>query len=471
MIKNYALSNDTVEPMGTINEGDEITYTILLRNTGLSDLTNVSFTDNVPAGASPPGLTVTAINTTQGTAPAPSNTIVINDIGTIAAGDSVTITITGIANGVGTVVNQATVSTDQLDDTLSDGDGDPDNGDQPTEFPVLPPDEAGEPVLTLSKRVELTGDANSDDQVNPGEQVRFTLVVQNIGSAAASDVRLEDDLTTVNGTLVDNSVNTSQGSVVTEIPLLVNLGDLPPGGSTIISFLMLAGEPGELFNQAIVRDADEHTAEDDASVPVVVFEPFDPPFGRKVVNDDGLPELEWTMVWINPNVQYTMPLRVVDPVPNNSDYVVGSLECFPNGVSTQTLCEFDEVNQQVVFEGLIGPDPGATDADSADNEIVIVFRTEVRNFSQVVNNQGQVNWDEDGNGSLDDNTDGSQTPNPSDDPGTDDLDDPTSWTPPIYIIPVDPKNIPTLSEWMLVLYVLLLAFTLAWHLRRRQSLD
>ena len=95
--KNYALTEDNVDPAGTINDGDEVTYTLVIANTGQETLTNVDFADMVPAG--PTGMDVTDITTTQGTAPAASNDIRIDDIGAIAPGDSVLISITGGREG------------------------------------------------------------------------------------------------------------------------------------------------------------------------------------------------------------------------------------------------------------------------------------------------------------------------------------------------------------------------------------
>ncbi|MCB1813454.1 MAG: IPTL-CTERM sorting domain-containing protein, partial [Candidatus Competibacteraceae bacterium] len=287
----------------------------------------------------------------------------------------------------------------------------------------------------------------------------------------------------------DDETTTSMGTAVS-IPVLANDSDpdndpltitgvtQPPTGQGSVAINIADGTltytPAPGFSGITtftytISDGQGNSDTVTVTVTVTALDPFDPPYGQKVVNDAGLPELEWTLVWINPNAQYTMPLRVVDSVPNNSVYVAGSLACFANGVSTQTRCEFDAVNQQVIFEGLIGPDSGATDAASADNEIVIVFRTRIRNLAQAISNQAEVNWDADGNGSLTDNTDGSQIPHISDDPGTSAADDSTIWVPPPILRPSQVQAIPTLSEWMLLLYAALLGVTLSWHLRRQRK--
>ncbi|UHD18276.1 DUF7933 domain-containing protein [Thiocapsa bogorovii] len=439
--KTYALSGDLVAPAGTINVGDQITYRVVLLNTGQVDLTNLVFADEVPLGLDPPGVSVTGVTTTQGTAPAPvGNTIEIGDIGTLAPGASVLITITGIANAAGEVVNQARASSDQLGSTPSDGDGNPDNGAQPTVFPVVPAGEVGAPGLSLAKRAVLIDDANSDGLVNPGETLRFTLVAFNQGSAMARDVRLSDRLEDARvGTLLVESVTTSQGAVSSLSPLEVNLGDLAPGASATVTYLVTADEPGLLRNEATIRDDSGDSDTDTVEIPVEVFDPFDPPTGRKVVSDADRPELEWTMVWLNPNAAYVMPIRVVDPIPANSTFVDGSLECLVEGVSETSVCEYDAAALQVVFEGRIGPDPGATGADDAANEIVIVFRTRIQDSRRPVVNQAFANWDEDGNGSVDDD----QTPVTS--------GGPTRWN------PTSPTAIPAVSVWGLLLCMILMA--------------
>jgi hypothetical protein len=76
-----------------------------------------------------------------------------------------------------------------------------------------------------------------------------------------------------------------------------------------------------------------------------------------------------------------------------------------------------------------------------------------------VSNQGFAFWDENGDGSLHP----SQRPRPSDDPNTPAVNDPTTWRPmtqPAHAIPV-------MSDWGRVLYPLLIAVILLWHLRRQ----
>lgn len=314
--KRVALTND-LNNNAEINPNDEVTYTITLTSTGEKPLTNVTFADDVPTGVTPAGITVTAINTSKGTAPAPSNHIRINDIGSLAVNETVTITIVDTVNGTGMVSNQANVNSTELGDILSDGDSDTDNGAQPTTFPV------------------------------------------------------------VNNTL------------------------------------LIA------------------------------------PVGKKVVISSGLPELEWTVMWINPNTD-SMLIRVTDVMPENSKYVDGSLQCQPQGSSTQTYCRFDDATQHIIFEGMIGADEGAFDAQTAVNEIVFTFRVTVTDIMKEVRNQAQAQWDSNNNSSFDDEHSVVFT----DDPSTHQPTDPTVsvWIPES----IRPEKINTLSTWAWLLLMILI---------------
>ncbi len=69
---------------------------------------------------------------------------------------------------------------------------------------------------------------------------------------------------------------------------------------------------------------------------------FDPPFGIKTVNASGLPELTWTMVWINGSNIVALNAAVSDPIPLGTGYVAGSLSCTPASLlTTTTVCLYE----------------------------------------------------------------------------------------------------------------------------------
>jgi len=89
-----------------------------------------------------------------------------------------------------------------------------------------------------------------------------------------------------------------------------------------------------------------------------------------------------------------------DPIPANSTYVAGSLTCDATGASTTTRCVYDSTHNEIVWEGTIAPDPGATNADEAQNEVVITFSTTTTGQSV---NTACAQWDENGDGLVDQN--------------------------------------------------------------------
>ena len=161
-----------------------------------------------------------------------------------------------VVGAAGTFVNQATVESDQTPPVFSDGNGDRMDGTQPTEFSAVEVPGAGVPDLDVEKRWVLSSDVNGDGLVNPGDTLIYTVYVSNVGSAYGTDVRFSDEIP-IDTTLVSGSVSTSQGVVVTEDPVLVNIGIMDPGGVVTISFQVMVdlGTPDGtiISNQGTVR--------------------------------------------------------------------------------------------------------------------------------------------------------------------------------------------------------------------------
>jgi uncharacterized repeat protein (TIGR01451 family) len=134
---------------------------------------------------------------------------------------------------------------------------------------------------------------------------------------------------------------------------------------------------------------------------------FDPPFGIKTVNAQGLPVLTWTMVWINNANHVPIAAAVHDPIPNGSTYVAGSLTCTPSGTSTTNTCVFEAPSVtfprgRIVWSGVIVDDFGATTALAAANEITIVYSVTVSSSVNSVRNIATIDSDLNGNGNTDD---------------------------------------------------------------------
>jgi fimbrial isopeptide formation D2 family protein/uncharacterized repeat protein (TIGR01451 family) len=464
--KSVALTGDVVAPAGTINVGDEVTYTIVIMNTGSTDLTNVNFADTFPDAV-----------TVTGTSPNASfmGQTVTASFDVIPAGASETITVTGTANAVGTHVNQGVVDSDETEPTMTDGNTDPSDGEQPTVIVVVDEGEEGAPQLVATKTVAILTETNGDGLLNPGESIRYTIVVQNQGSTAATNVVLTDELPDEYTTLGPGGVTTSQGIVVTDFPTLtVNIGTLEPGASATITvdLVVNADTPSgtELVNQGTVTDAegdevitddstdddgvdctsetagncnDADTANDDpTTIPVVEPPVYNPPAGIKTVDSMTWPDLTWRVVWINSGNNTPLTTLVTDPIPANTTYVDGSLTCEPQGSSVTVTCAYEPTTNTIIWEGTLGPDLGATDEATAANEVVITFQTTAAQGVASLENQACAQWDADGDGFIGDDVEAGQPPVCSDDPDTPDPDDPTDWLAPDLTI--DKTGPPTL---------------------------
>jgi uncharacterized repeat protein (TIGR01451 family) len=93
-----------------VNNQSNITYTITVTNNGPSPAANVTVTDNVPAGT-----TFVSATPTQGTCPQAGGVVTCN-IGMMASGANVTVTMLVMVTGFGpTVTNTATVASSVTD--------------------------------------------------------------------------------------------------------------------------------------------------------------------------------------------------------------------------------------------------------------------------------------------------------------------------------------------------------------------
>ncbi len=462
--KTVTLSSDTVAPTdGTINIGDEITYTIRLINLGSAALHNVTFTDSIPAS-----VTITGVNNANWTAP---SSTVTAQFPVLEAGASQVITITGTVAHEGETANQGIAGSDEVPRVLTDSDPDLSNGEQPTTFVAVVQGGAGTPALDLLKRVELIGDTNGDGLLNPGETFRYNMILSNTGSALARGVSVDDQIPD-HVTLVAGSVRTSKGAVVSDSPVSINIGDLAVGESVNIHFDVRVNSDVPLgtilSNQAIATDNSGNSVvsddpsindgvdcvlsalncndgdggnDDPADILISGARIFDPPSAYKsgTLGKDNI--ITWRQVWINNGNAQAVGVRIIDPIPEHSTFVQGSLVCTPSGSSSTTACQYDAVNNRIIWQGSIGADLGATNEDDAQNEVVIEFQTLVEDQVSFISNQTVGYWDRDGDGFIDDDISSGQVAITSE-----------------AQVPLR-VAIPTLSQWGMLLLVFLISLS------------
>jgi len=253
--KRVELLNDGASP-GVVDPGDTLRYTITVYNNGSVDATGAVLRDAVPAnttyvadstflnglpvgrpdgGASPLAASVD-ISSSDLTPPLPGA-----GAGTLTAGQSAVLTFDLRVNDgtpSGTLIsNQAVVGTAERPDLLTDGDGDPATGPEPTVVVVGDVQRLG-----ITKDVVVVGGGAAI----AGATVEYTVRVTNIGSVPARNVVLTDDLAADSpGYLayVDGSARldgSSAGVAVTGTVITADFetsnGPLAPGAVTELRF-------------------------------------------------------------------------------------------------------------------------------------------------------------------------------------------------------------------------------------------
>ena len=253
--KRVALSVDLGSP-GIVDPGDVLRYTITVQNSAATPATGVVLTDSVPAnttyvadstllngmpvgqpdgGVSPlaAGINVSSSDLTP-PLPGPG-------AGTISPGASAVLQFDLRVNPgtpAGTVIsNQAVVASAELPDLLTDGDGNPATGPEPTVVVV-----GDGQQLSITKQVTVVGGGAA----LPGAELEYVVRVGNIAAVPALGVVITDDLdapqpgqlayvsgsATMNGSAAGVTV---AGSTITA-DYAATYGALEPGATVVLRF-------------------------------------------------------------------------------------------------------------------------------------------------------------------------------------------------------------------------------------------
>lgn len=253
--KSVVIQVDISSP-GLVDPGDVLRYTIAIHNNGAIPATGVDLTDSVPAnttyvadsltlngepvgrpdsGVSPlaAGIPVSSSDLTP-PVPAAGN-------GVLTPGESAVVQFDlRVNDGVpsGTLIsNQAVVGTAELPDLLTDGDGNPATGPEPTIVVI-----GDAQQVSISKQVAVVGGGPAI----AGATLEYVVTVVNIASVPAFQVKITDDLdmpepgrlayvdqsATMNGLANGITVN---GSLITA-DYFAAYGPLAPGESIVLRF-------------------------------------------------------------------------------------------------------------------------------------------------------------------------------------------------------------------------------------------
>ena len=401
---------------GDITPGDTLAYTYVITNMGDMTLTGVTLDDVIPNGLTHNGNTSI---TGAGNAVNVVGSAISGTIPSLAPGESVTVTVEFTVDGpplfdtdadltTETFVTQAVADSNETESVLSDGNGDPLDGNQPTSF-VAVDGVAGAPLMDVEKRWSLAVDGDGDGLVDPNDTLEYTITVVNSGSAPADNVQL-DDAIPANTSLVVGSVTTSQGIVVTEDPIAVNIGDVDPGTLVTVIFRVTVdgGTPDGtiLENQATAsgdnfadEDSDDNGNDNDGINPTLtpvdagggagspvglVLDLVDSTEASTAGNDGAIGEIVTLQleVTVPPGVLNQAELEIT--LPTGLTYIAGSSQLarnFDTGLSASN-------------------DPGGINSEPAGSFVPLVDGSELDINGQVLSVLlgDVINSDNDGNG-------------------------------------------------------------------------
>lgn len=235
-LKTVQLQTDNGSP-GIVDPGDVLRYTITITNSAATTATGVVFSDPVPANTTlVPGSVLLNGAPVSGAA-APTLQVTV---GSLASGASAAVTFdvqvnAGVATGT-ILSNQGSVASNELATQLTDSDGNPANGFQPTVVVV-----GNAQQLTINKAVAVIGGGAAQG----GSTLEYVVAVTNVSSVPATNVVITDDLSalgaqltyvagsaTLNGATAGVSV---AGAVITA-NYSAAYGTLAPGATAVLRF-------------------------------------------------------------------------------------------------------------------------------------------------------------------------------------------------------------------------------------------
>ncbi len=245
-----------------VHEGDEIAYTLVVRNERDYPQTNVVIVDAIPDYTT---YVSGSAQVSQGTVSGPDP--LLASVGTLAAGQAATLTfrVTVDVGAEGQVIqNYGRADSDQQGPPIWVGPIEPPGGGR-----VLPPDATLQLIKTAT---DLNG-----EPLYPDDEIRYDLAVTNLLSRTQTGVVITDPLP-AHTTYISGSAAVSQGTVSGPDPLVAHIGALAAGQTATFTFRVRVNEDavGETIENSALADSDDS----DEPVPVG---PITPPGGGIVV--------------------------------------------------------------------------------------------------------------------------------------------------------------------------------------------
>lgn len=222
-----------------VTEGESLTYTLNVSNSGPDEAGNVQVTDLLPAG-----LGFDSATPTQGSCQENAG-VVDCDLGDLANGGDATITLVVTPSAAGLVTNEAMVSTSAADTNTGNNSA----------------SESTTVAATVTTSDLSISKSASPDPVMAGETLTYTVTVSNAGPDDAPDVAITDILP---ANVTFQSATASQGSCQHNAGTVnCMFGTVANGGSASATIMVVPQVPGDLSNTATVAAGNDDPAPDD----------------------------------------------------------------------------------------------------------------------------------------------------------------------------------------------------------------
>ncbi|MDX3386646.1 GEVED domain-containing protein [Streptomyces niveiscabiei] len=248
-IPDLSLSKTSSDP--TPEPGDTVTYTITAKNQGTAVYTGAQWSDDL-TGVLDDAAYNNDANASLGTVGYSSPTL--SWTGDVPAGQTATITYSVTVNSPDTgdkKLTNAVVSTPDTNCPASSTD--PDCGSNAT---------GGIPSLTITKSSSTTNPL-------PGQQVTYTVTVQNTGTATFPGATFTDDLTDViDDAAYGNDADATSGTVSYASPKVTWTGDVLAGATVTVTYsATVKSDPAQLGNGVLKNAVTSTSAGNNCATP------------------------------------------------------------------------------------------------------------------------------------------------------------------------------------------------------------
>ncbi|MEA5460972.1 hypothetical protein VB796_18065, partial [Arcicella sp. LKC2W] len=272
------------------NVGENITYTITVLNKGTDNATNVKVKDVLPVG-----LTFVSSSDFVNT----SGLLISNNIASITAGGQRVLTFVATVTQAGSILNKAEVLTSDQFDPDSQPNTGTEDGQDDTGGVLIGGQQAD---LSLTKVVSKTNP-------NVGENITYTITVNNAGPSVATNVAVRDVLPAGINFVSSSDFTNSSGT------LTANIASIPVGTPKVLTFVGVVQTATTIVNSAEISSADQYDpdsqpntgttdGQDDAGSATIIPKQSDLSLTKTVSN---------TAPNVNANITYTINVTNAGP--------------------------------------------------------------------------------------------------------------------------------------------------------------